>query len=214
MGHKVHPISLRIGIHQTWRSRWYDEKNFAAFLNEDVKIRQAIAREYRDAGISRVEIERQGTNVAVTLHTARPGMVIGRDGRRVEEVRQRLEGIGGKRVKLTVSEVYQPELDARLVARSIAEQLERRVAFRRAVRQTASRTMQAGAKGVRIVVAGRLGGGEIARTETVHQGRMPLHTLRADIDFAREEARTLLGRIGVKVWVYRGDVLPTAQAAA
>lgn len=214
MGHKVHPIGLRIGINQGWRSRWYDEKDFPLLLNEDVKIRQAITKQYRDAGVSRVEIERQGTNVAVTLHTARPGMVIGRDGRRVEEVRRLLETISGKRVKLTVNEIYQPELEARLVARSIAEQLERRVAFRRAIRQAAARTMQAGAKGVTIAVGGRLGGGEIARREKVHQGRMPLHTLRADIDFAREEASTILGRIGVKVWIYKGDVLPTVKQAA
>jgi small subunit ribosomal protein S3 len=214
MGHKVHPIGLRIGSHETWRSRWYDEKNFAQLLVEDVKIREAVMKHYRDAGISRIEIERQGTNTSVTVYTSRPGMVIGRDGQRVEEVRQLLEALSGKRVRLTVGEIYQPELDARLVARNIADQIERRVAFRRAIRQGAMRTMQAGAKGVKITVAGRLGGREIARRETVHQGRMPLHTLRADIDFAHEEARTLLGRIGVKVWIYRGDVLPSAEAAA
>jgi small subunit ribosomal protein S3 len=210
----VHPIALRIGIHETWRSRWFDEKNFAQLVVEDVKIREAVKKHYRDAGISRVEIERQGVNVSVTVHTSRPGMVIGRDGQRVEEVRQVLEGISGKRVRLTVGEIYQPELDARLVARNIADQIERRIAFRRVIRQAASRTMQAGAKGVKVTVGGRLGGREIARRETVHQGRMPLHTLRADIDFAIEEARTLMGRIGVKVWVYRGDVLPSAEVAA
>lgn len=210
----MHPIALRIGIHETWRSRWFDEKNFAQLVVEDVKIREAVKKHYRDAGISRVEIERQGVNVSVTVHTSRPGMVIGRDGQRVEEVRQVLEGISGKRVRLTVGEIYQPELDARLVARNIADQIERRIAFRRVIRQAASRTMQAGAKGVKVTVGGRLGGREIARRETVHQGRMPLHTLRADIDFAIEEARTLMGRIGVKVWVYRGDVLPSAEVAA
>ena len=213
MGHKVHPIGLRIGTHQMWRSRWYDDKNFAQYVNEDVKIRELLFRHYRDAGISRVEIERQGTNVAITVHTSRPGMVIGRDGRRVEEVRQNLERLIGKRVKLTVGEIFQPELDARLVARNIADQIERRIAYRRAMRQAAARTMQAGAKGVKITVAGRLGGGEIARRETVHQGRMPLHTLRADIDYAVEEAHTILGRIGVKVWIYKGDVLPQQEEA-
>lgn len=214
MGHKVHPLSLRIGIHETWRSRWFDEKNFAQLVIEDVNIRRAVKKYYRDAGISRVEIERQGTNVSVTVHTSRPGMVIGRDGQRVEEMRQVMERLSGKRVRLTVGEIYQPELDARLVARNICDQIERRIAFRRATRQGATRTMQAGAKGVKITVAGRLGGREIARRETVHQGRMPLHTLRADIDFAHEEARTLMGCIGVKVWIYRGDVLPTAEVAA
>lgn len=214
MGHKVHPLSLRIGIHETWRSRWFDEKNFAQLVIEDVNIRRAVKKYYRDAGISRVEIERQGTNVSVTVHTSRPGMVIGRDGQRVEEMRQVMERLSGKRVRLTVGEIYQPELDARLVARNICDQIERRIAFRRATRQGATRTMQAGAKGVKITVAGRLGGREIARRETVHQGRMPLHTLRADIDFANEEARTLMGCIGVKVWIYRGDVLPTAEVAA
>lgn len=214
MGHKVHPVGLRIGIHETWRSRWYDEKNFAKTLNEDIKIRETLMKQYRDAGISRVEIERQGTDVSVTVYTSRPGMVIGRDGQRVEEVRQKLEALSGKRLKLTVGEIYQPELDARLVARNVADQIERRIAFRRASRQTAARTMQAGAKGVKITVAGRLGGREIARRETVHQGRMPLHTLRADIDYAQEEARTMLGRIGVKVWIYKGEVLPGKAEAA
>ncbi len=214
MGHKVHPIGLRLGGHETWRSRWFDEKNFAQLLVEDVKIRETVMKHYRDAGISRIEIERQGTNVSVTVHTSRPGMVIGRDGQRVEEVRQALEKLSDKRVRLTVGEIYQPELDARLVARNISDQIERRIAFRRAIRQGAARTMPAGAKGVKITVAGRLGGREIARRETVHQGRMPLHTIRADIDFAREEARTLLGRVGVKVWIYKGEVLPNAGAAA
>ena len=214
MGHKVHPIALRLGVHETWRSRWFDEKNFAELLNEDIKFRKALMTHYRDAGISRIEIERQGTNVSVTVHTSRPGMVIGRDGQRVEEMRQLLEKISDKRVRLTVGEIYQPELDARLVARNVADQIERRIAFRRAIRQSATRTMQAGAKGVKIMVAGRLGGREIARREAVHQGRMPLHTIRADIDFAHEEARTMLGRIGVKVWIYRGDILHTDEAAA
>jgi len=206
VGHKVHPIGLRLGIHQEWQARWFAEKEYAKFLVEDMKIRKSLQEKYSEAGISRVDIERQSNTVNVTLHTSRPGVVIGRGGQRVEEVRQHLETLTGKKVKLTIDEVRQPELDAYLVARGVAEQMERRIAFRRAMKQAIGRTMQSGAKGIRIMCSGRLGGAEIARRQTLKEGRLPLQTLRANIDFGLAEARTTLGRIGVKVWIYKGDV--------
>ena len=211
MGHKVHPIGLRLGLHQEWQARWYAGQNYAQYLAEDMKIRTALARQYREAGVSRVDIERQSNQVGVTLHTSRPGVVIGRGGQRVEEVRQSLEKLTGKKLKLTIQEVRQPELDAYLVARGIAEQMERRVAYRRAMKQAITRTMMAGAKGIKIISSGRLGGREIARRETAKEGRVPLQTLRANIDFAVAEAHTTLGRIGVKVWIYKGDIIPEKE---
>jgi len=207
LGHKVHPLGFRIGVIRDWQARWYAEKNYAEFLHEDLKLRQAIQSRNAEAGISEVEIERQANKVAVTIHTARPGVVIGRGGQRVDELRADLENLIGKRIQLNILEVQQPELDAYLVARAIAEQIEHRVAFRRAMKQAIFRTMQAGAKGIRLSCAGRLGGTEIARREVSHQGQVPLHTLRADIDYGFTEAHTTLGRIGVKVWIYRGDIL-------
>jgi len=208
LGHKVHPLGFRLGVIRDWQARWYAEKNYASFLQEDLKLRQIIQSRYAEAGISLVEIDRQANKVAVTIHTARPGVVIGRGGQRVDELRLHLESLLGKRIQLNILEVQQPELDAYLVARAIAEQIERRVAFRRAMKQAIFRTLQAGAKGIRISCAGRLGGAEIARREVTHQGQVPLHTLRADIDYGFTEAHTTLGRIGVKVWIYRGDILP------
>jgi len=208
LGHKVHPFGFRIGVIRDWQSKWYAEKNYADSLHEDLKLRQAIKSGYNEAGISLVEIDRQANKVALTIHTARPGVVIGRGGQRVDEMRLHLESLVGKRIQLNILEVQQPELDAYLVARAIAEQIEHRVAFRRAMKQAMFRTLQAGAKGIRIGCAGRLGGAEIARRETMHQGQVPLHTLRADIDYGFTEAHTTLGRIGVKVWIYRGDILP------
>ncbi len=208
MGHKVHPFGFRIGVIRDWQAKWYAERNYAGFLQEDLKLRQAIESGYTGAGISLVEIDRQANKVSVTIHTARPGVVIGRGGQRVDEMRLHLESLIGKRIQLNILEVHQPELDAYLVARAVAEQIEHRVAFRRAMKQAMFRTMQAGAKGMRISCAGRLGGTEIARREVIHQGRVPLHTLRADIDYGFTEARTALGRIGVKIWIYRGDILP------
>lgn len=207
MGHKVHPFGFRIGVIRDWQAKWYAEKNYAEFLHEDLKLRQAIQSIGPEAAISDVEIERQANKVSVTIHTARPGVVIGRGGQRVDELRLKLEGLIGKRIQLNILEVQQPELDAYLVARAIADQIEHRVAFRRAMKQAIFRTTQAGAKGIRISCAGRLGGTEIARREVTHQGQVPLHTLRADIDYGFTEAHTTLGRIGVKVWVYRGDIL-------
>ncbi len=208
MGHKVHPLGFRLGVIRDWQAKWYADKSYLEFLQEDLKLRKAIEAKYPEAGISQVEIERQANKVSITIHTARPGVVIGRGGQRVDEMRLNLENLIGKRVQLNIVEVHQPELDAFLVARSVAEQIEHRVAFRRAMKQALFRTMQAGAKGMRIGCAGRLGGTEIARREVIHQGQVPLHTLRADIDYGFTEARTTLGRIGVKVWIYRGDILP------
>jgi len=196
---------------QDWRAKWYSDAHYAEFVQEDVKIRKAIESKYREAAISLMEIERQAKDVTVTLYTARPGIVIGRGGQRVDEMRLYLEGLIGKRVRLNVQEIRQPELDAYLVARAIAEQIERRVAYRRAMKQATFRTIQAGAKGVRISCSGRLGDAEIARRQTMHDGQVPLHTLRADIDYGFTEARTTLGRIGVKVWIYKGEILPEAK---
>ena len=208
MGHKVHPLGFRIGVIYDWQAKWYADKHFIDNLQEDIKLRQVIQAKYAQAGVSLVEIERQTNEVSITIHTAWPGVVIGRGGQRVDEMRLYLENLIRKRVRLTIREIQQPELDAYLVARTIAEQIERRVAYRRAIKQAIFRTIQAGAKGVRVSCAGRLGGAEIARRQTMHQGRVPLHTLRADIDYGFTEARTTLGRIGVKVWIYRGDIRP------
>jgi small subunit ribosomal protein S3 len=208
LGRKVHPFGFRLGVIRNWQAKWYADKNYVDFLQEDLQLRKAIATGYTEAGISLVEIERQANKVAMTIHTARPGVVIGRGGQRVDEMRAKLEALIGKRIQLSILEIQQPELDAYLIARAVAEQIEHRVAFRRAMKQAMFRTIQAGAKGMRISCSGRLGGAEIARREVMHQGQVPLHTLRADIDYGFTEARTTLGRIGVKVWVYRGDILP------
>jgi len=211
LGHKVHPYGFRIGIIRDWRSRWYDEKHYAELVLEDVDIRRVILTSYREAGISQIEIERKANEVTVTVNTARPGVVIGRGGQRVDELRGILEKRTGKKVRLNIQEIREPELDAALVAQNIAEQLKRRVSFRRAVKQSISRTMLRGAKGVKVKVAGRLGGAEIARQEVAHDGSVPLHTLRADIDYGFAESLTAMGLIGVKVWIYKGDILPEAK---
>jgi len=208
MGHKVHPVGFRIGVIRDWQAKWYADKHYAEFLQEDLKLRQAIQERYAEAAVSQVEIERQANRVSITIYTARPGIVIGRGGQRVDETRAHLEQLIGKKVQLNIQEIQRPELDAYLVAKTIAEQIERRVAFRRAMKQTMLRTMQAGAKGMKVSSAGRLGGAEIARRLTMHEGQVPLHTLRADIDYGFVEAKTAMGRIGVKVWIYKGDVLP------
>jgi len=212
LGRKVHPMGFRIGIINDWQARWYADKHYIEFLQEDLKLRQAIQSKYNEAGVSKVEIERRANELSITVHTARPGVVIGRGGQRVDEVRRYLEELVGKRIQLNIQEIRQPELDAYLVAKTVAEQIERRIAHRRAIKQAIFRTTQAGAKGIKVSCAGRLGGGEIARRETIHEGQVPLHTLRADIDYGLAEARTTLGRIGVKVWIYKGDILPEAEA--
>ena len=210
MGQKTHPIGFRLGIVKDWQARWFAGKQeaYRNLVLEDLQVRGRIAESYPDAGISRVEIERSNNDVTVTIHTARPGIVIGRGGQRVEELRKDLERIIRRRARLNVQEIRQPELDAYLVARNVADQLERRIAFRRAIRQTLGRTMQAGAEGIKIICSGRLGGADIARSEKAMEGRVPLHTLRADIDYGLAEAATDFGRIGVKVWIYKGDILP------
>jgi small subunit ribosomal protein S3 len=211
MGHKVNPTGFRIGVIKGWQGKWYADRHYANYLEEDLKIRRAIEFKYPEAAISNVEIERQANQVVATINTARPGIVIGRGGQRVDEARAYLEKTIGKRIQLNIKEVQQPELDARLVARSIADQLERRIAYRRAMKQAMARTMQAGGKGIKVAVAGRLGGAEIARRLNMHEGRVPLHTMRADIDYGFTEARTVMGRIGVKTWIYKGEILPEVK---
>ncbi len=214
MGRKVHPTGFRIGIIQDWQAKWYADTHYAESLQEDLKLRGAIQSKYADAAISLVEIDRQAKEVTVSIHTARPGIVIGRGGQRVDELSAYLEKLIGKKIRLNIQEIRQPELDAMLVARTIAEQIQRRIAYRRAMKQAIFRTMQAGAKGIRVSCSGRLGDAEIARRQTMHEGQVPLHTLRADIDYGFTEARTTLGRIGVKVWIFKGEVLPEPKEAA
>ena len=211
MGHKVHPTGFRLGVIRDWDAKWYADKHYMEYLQEDIKLREVVESMYPEAGVSTVEIDRQANNVAMTIHTARPGILIGRGGQRVDELRAKLEALIGKRVQLNIREVQQPELDAYLVARNVADQIERRLAYRRTLKQAILRSMQAGAKGMRISCAGRLDGAEIARRVTMHEGQVPLHTLRADIDYGFTEAHTTMGRIGVKVWLYRGDVLPARK---
>jgi small subunit ribosomal protein S3 len=211
LGHKVHPTGFRLGVIRDWQSKWYSDTHYGEFVREDTKLREAIKSRYPEAAISLVEIDRQARDVTITLHTARPGIVIGRGGQRVDEMRLYLEHLVGKRIRLNIQEIRQPELDAYLVARTVAEQIERRVAYRRAMKQALLRTTQAGAKGIKISCAGRLGNAEIARRQTSHEGRVPLHTLRADIDYGFTEAHTTLGRIGVKVWIYKGQILPAPK---
>src|SRR5579884_3578126 len=217
MGQKVHPTGFRLGVKvgdrsvKDWHGRWFATgKEYADLLLEDIKVRQHIMTRMADAGVSKVEIERSANMITVTIHAAKPGIVIGKSGVKVEELRRTLEASTGKKVRVTIQEIRQPELDAVLVARSVAEQLEKRVAFRRAMKQAVGRTMRFGAKGIKIQVAGRLGGAEMSRTEWEREGRVPLHTLRADIDFGQAEAHTTFGVIGVKVWIYKGDVIAEA----
>ncbi|WP_334075701.1 MULTISPECIES: 30S ribosomal protein S3 [Paenibacillus] len=212
MGQKVNPVGLRVGIIRDWESKWYAGKDFGDLLLEDVKIREYLKNKLKDSAVSRIEIERAANRVNVTIHTAKPGMVIGKGGSEVENLRGEITKIaGGKKVHINISEIKHPDLDAILVAESIAQQLERRVSFRRALKQAIQRTMRSGAKGIKTAVSGRLGGAEIARSEGYSEGTVPLHTLRADIDYGTAEAHTTYGRIGVKVWIYRGEVLPTAK---
>ena len=211
MGQKVHPTSFRIGTVYGWRSQWYADKNYAELLAEDRKIRAYIDQQLDDAAVARIEIKREGGKLKeVKIRTAKPGIVIGRSGQNVEELRRGLEAAIGKRMQIhvDVEEIRTPELEAQLVARNVAEQLERRIAFRRAIKQAVQRTMQRGAEGAKIVISGRLGGAEMRRRAQEMTGRVPLHTLRADIDYGFAEAHTVFGRIGVKVWIYKGDKLP------
>jgi small subunit ribosomal protein S3 len=211
VGQKVNPHGLRLGIIKTWDARWYADKDYAKNLHEDLKIRKFIKNKLTGASLSRVEIERAANRIKVTLHTAKPGMVIGRGGASIEELKQALRKLTDKTVDVNIAEIKQAELDSTLVAENIAAQLEKRIAFRRAMKQSVGRTMRMGAKGIKVMVAGRLGGAEIARTESYREGSIPLHTLRADIDYGTAEAHTTYGRIGVKVWIYRGEVIQGAK---
>ena len=213
MGQKVHPYGLRLGVIKGWRSRWYaDKRSFGPMLLEDMKLRQFIKKRFYQAGVSTIEIERAANKISVTIHTARPGMVIGKQGAEVERLRQALEEMTGKEVRVNVIEIDKPDLDAQLVAENIAFQLERRVGFRRAMRQAIQRAMRMGAKGVRVAISGRIAGAEIARYEWAAEGSVPLTTLRADIDYGQAEALIPYGRIGVKVWINKGEVLPDRGA--
>jgi len=211
MGQKTHPYGFRLGYTRTWNSRWYAKKDFVKLLHEDVAIRATVKRRLFHAGIARIEIERSGNQMKVIIHTARPGIIIGRKGAEVDKLKAMLEQRYGREVYVTIKEIKKPELEAQLVAENIALQLEKRVSFRRAMKRSVASAMRLGARGIRVSCAGRLGGNEIARTEWYREGRVPLHTLRADVDYGFAEARTTMGIIGVKTWIYKGDAkLPSA----
>ncbi|MDC3414636.1 30S ribosomal protein S3 [Aquibacillus sp. 3ASR75-11] len=209
MGQKVNPVGLRVGVIRDWESKWYAGKDYAELLHEDIKVREYIEQRLKDAAVSSVEIERAANRVNISISTAKPGMVIGKGGSEVEALRKSLNALTGKRVHINIVEVKKADLNAKLVAENIARQLENRISFRRAQKQTIQRAMRAGAKGIRTQVSGRLGGADIARAEHYSEGTVPLHTLRADIDYGTAEADTTYGKLGVKVWIYRGEVLPT-----
>ncbi len=210
MGQKTHPVGFRLGVIKTWDSNWYDEKGFAAKLNEDVMIRNYVRNRLKKAGISKIQIERTPKNARITIHTSRPGIVIGKSGKEISQLEEELKKITNKDVKILISEIKRPELDAQLVAENIASQLEGRISFRRAMKQGITAAMRMGAEGVRVMCSGRLGGAEMARREQYKEGRIPLHTLRADIDYANATAQTIYGLIGVKVWICKGEVLGNA----
>ncbi len=214
MGQKVHPHGFRLGYIYDWSSKWFADRNYTELLHEDLSIRRTISDLFPETGVSRVEIERNANQVTVAIHTARPGIVIGRGGSRVDELRNKLEVVIGRRVRVNINEIRMPEIEAPLVAKAVAEQIERRVSHRRAIKQAAARAMQRGAQGVKIKVSGRLGGSDMSRNDQERQGRVPLHTLRADVDYGTAEARTKLGRIGVKAWIYKGDIIFERQTPA
>ena len=208
MGQKVHPYGFRLGYTKPWKSRWFVERDYDKLLLEDVKLKNELKEKVKSAGVSSIEVERPGNKLRVIIKTARPGIIIGRGGTGIDALKKELEALTGKQIQLNVQEIRRAELEAALVAQNVASQLERRIAYRRAMKQAVARSLRSGAKGIRIACAGRLAGAEIARYEWYRDGRVPLHTLRADIDFGVAEALTTYGRIGVKVWIYRGDVLP------
>ncbi len=214
MGQKVHPTGLRLGIIKTWDSRWFSQKNYSALLHEDIKIRKIVKERLMHAGVSKIEIERAGQKAKINIHTARPGIIIGKKGAEVDKLKKDLEILTGKQMYINIQEIRRPELDAQLVAENIALQLERRIAFRRAMKKAVTSALRLGALGIKITCAGRLAGAEIARTEWYREGRVPLHTLRADIQYGFFEAKTTMGQIGVKVLIYRGDVLQPSSATA
>ncbi len=211
MGQKISPIGFRVGVFRDWDARWYSQKDYTQLVHEDLKLRQFIKEQLKNSGVSRIEIDRAANNVRVNIHTSKPGMVIGKGGAGVDQLRRNLEKLTGKKLHINIMEIKTPEMDAYLVAENVAQQLTRRIAFRRAMKQSVFRTMRAGAKGIKIVCKGRLGGTEMARTESYHEGTVPLQTLRADIDYGFVEAHTSYGRIGVKVWIYKGEILPDTK---
>ncbi len=213
MGQKTHPYGFRVGVIKTWKSRWFSEKDYSANLQVDLKLRGYVKQRLSHAGVANVEIERKSNRVHVIIHTARPGIVIGKKGAEIENLKKDLQKFTDREVSITIQEIRRPETDAQLTAENVAMQLERRVAFRRAMKKTVLSSLKLGAKGIKIQVAGRLGGAEMARTEWYREGRVPLHTLRADIDYGFAQARTTYGTIGVKVWIYKGEILPAASAA-
>jgi len=213
MGQKVHPFGFRLGYNKTWRSRWYAEKDYAKLLHEDLRLKVQLKRRFSHAGVSRVEIERAANKLKINIHTSRPGIIIGRKGTEVDKLKQEIQAKTQREVYINIIEVAKPELDAQLVAESIALQLEKRIAFRRAMRKAVDSTLRFGAKGIRVRCAGRLNGAEIARSEWYLLGQLPLHTLRADIDYGFAEAFTTYGQIGVKCWIYKGESIPLAPLA-
>lgn len=213
LGQKVHPHGIRLGIVKTWDAKWYADRDFAKNLHEDIKIRRELKKQLMQSSVSRIETERSKNRLKLTIHTAKPGMVIGRGGSGIEDIKNSLKKITDKRLDINITEIRQPDLDATLVAENIAAQLERRIAFRRAMKQSVQRTMRLGAKGIKIMCSGRLGGAEIARSESYREGSIPLHTLRADIDYGFAEANTTYGRIGIKVWIFKGEILPEKKVA-
>lgn len=214
MGQKVHPIGFRLGYIKTWSSRWYADKDYAKLLHEDLKIRKIVKKKLFHAGVSRIEIDRSANQIKINIQTARPGIIIGRKGAEVDKLKVELEAIAKKQVYINIKEIKKPELDSQLVAESVALQLEKRIAYRRAMKKSVTTALRLGALGIKISCAGRLAGSEIARTEWYREGRVPLHTLRADIDFGLAEARTTYGQIGVKVWIYKGDILSKGEEPA
>ena len=211
MGQKTHPIGYRIGYNYTWSSRWYADKDYARLLHQDIKIRKMVKAKLYHAGVAKVEIERSGDQTRVIIHTARPGIIIGRNGAEVDKLKAALEKEYSGQAYITVKEIKKPELDAQLVSENVATQLEKRVAFRRAMKRSVQSALRLGAQGIKIMVAGRLGGAEIARTEWYREGRVPLHTLRAEVDYGFAEAHTTVGQIGAKDWMYKGELMPTRQ---
>ncbi len=214
MGQKVHPEAMRVGYIHDWKSNWFNERSFADYLAEDVRIRRHIVAKLSHAGLSDITIRKNANELEVNIHTARPGIVIGKSGAEVDSLRRELHQMTSKQIKVNILEIKRPELDAKLVAQSIAEQLQNRVAFRRAMKRALTSAMRSGAKGVKVQVSGRLGGAEMARTETYADGRVPLHTLRADIDYGFSEAKTTFGRIGVKCWMNKGEIMPEGYTGA